>query len=151
MSRAVKHPIPPGFVWDHVRGKYVNHTNGRTWDDRTNTTWDKDGNVVKTTVELNIPATAEERIQALGLTKPRVTPQDVDAAIKHEEYIVRGVLTICILTLQNGHHCIGESACVSPENFNADLGRDLAKTKAKNKIWELLGYQLRERLNQQGA
>jgi len=32
-------------------------------------------------------------------------------------------LTFCVLMLRNGFTVTGESACVSPENFDAEIGR----------------------------
>lgn len=59
------------------------------------------------------------------------------------------LLTLCVLVLQNGFTVIGKSACASPENFNPELGKDLAYANAKNQIWELMGYSLRERLHRE--
>lgn len=56
-------------------------------------------------------------------------------------------VTIACLTLQNGFIVVGESACVSPENFNAELGKKVAAENAKQKIWALEGYALRERIS----
>lgn len=90
----------------------------------------------------------EKEIQAKGLTAARVTPQQIDAKIKSEEFhVFGGVLTVCVLTLQNGFTVTGESACASPENFNEGLGRNIARTNARGKIWALEGYLLRERLS----
>lgn len=90
----------------------------------------------------------EKEIVEKGLTAPRVTPAAVEAAIKGEDYHVfaPGTLTVCVLTLQNGFQVVGESACVSPENFDAELGRKIARDNAKNKIWALEGYALRNKL-----
>ena len=57
------------------------------------------------------------------------------------------LLTICILELKNGFTVTGESACASPENFDAELGRNIARANAVNKIWPLMGYVLKEKLN----
>ena len=94
-------------------------------------------------------AAVEAEIQAKGLTAPRVTPAAIDALIKAEDYHVfpGTMLTVCCLTLQNGFTVIGESACASPENFNAELGRKIARDKARNAIWPLAGYALREKLS----
>ncbi len=87
----------------------------------------------------------EKEIQAKGLTAPRVTPADVDAAIAGEEYAVfSGRLTVCVLTLTNGFLVTGESSCVDAANFDFDLGKKLARQKARDKIWELEGYRLRQ-------
>lgn len=55
-------------------------------------------------------------------------------------------LTFCVLKLRNGFTVTGESACASPENFNALLGRDIARQNALAKVWPLMGYALKERL-----
>jgi N4 Gp49/Sf6 Gp66 family protein len=55
-------------------------------------------------------------------------------------------LTVCALTLQNGFQVVGEAACASPENFNEEIGRRIARENARQKIWPLLGYVLRSAL-----
>lgn len=57
-----------------------------------------------------------------------------------------GLLTICVLVLRNGFTVTGESACVSPENFDAELGRKIARANAVNKMWPLMGYALKDKL-----
>lgn len=57
-----------------------------------------------------------------------------------------GLLTFCVLVLRNGFTVTGESACASPENFNAEIGRRIAREAALRKVWPLLGYELRSRL-----
>lgn len=90
----------------------------------------------------------EKEIQEKGLTAPRVTPQHLESVIVSEQYHVfqGSTFTACLLQLKNGYTVLGESACASPENFNADLGRKIARENAKNKIWQLEGYLLKERL-----
>ena len=111
--------------------------------------------------------TIEQEIQAKGLTAPRITPADIEANITSEFYFtaadgVEGssghrpnsvragtalsLLTFCVLVLKNGFTVTGESACASPENFDAELGRKIARQKAVEKIWPLMGYALKERL-----
>lgn len=53
-------------------------------------------------------------------------------------------LTFCVLILKNGFTVTGESACVSAENFNAEIGRRIARENAINKLWGLEGYLLRQ-------
>jgi hypothetical protein len=122
-----------------------------------------------------------EACVAKGLNYPRVTPDDVDAAIVDEVYFTAAqgtlgavianekileasvaaddlsptklapldLLTFCVLVLRNGFTVTGESACASPENFNAELGRKIAKDNARAKIWPLLGYALKDRLSKE--
>jgi len=50
------------------------------------------------------------------------------------------------MTLQNGFTVTGESACASPENFNKSIGEKLARENARNKVWALEGYLLKQKL-----
>ena len=109
----------------------------------------------------------EQEIQAKGLTAARVTPADIEANIASEHYFTaeqgafaafdppRGsdvvppelsLLTFCVLVLRNGFTVTGESACASPENFDAEIGRKIARQNAVQKIWPLMGYELRTKL-----
>ncbi|WP_339109242.1 Gp49 family protein [Thioclava sp. GXIMD4216] len=93
-------------------------------------------------------AAIEDEIKAKGLTAKRITPDDVDAEIMGEEYHVflGSCLTVCCLMLKNGFTVTGESACASPENFNSEIGRKIARSNAREKIWPLLGFRLRDQL-----
>lgn len=90
----------------------------------------------------------EQEIQDKGLTAPRVTPARVEEVIVGENYHIfpETTLTVCCLKLANGFTVTGESACASPENFDVELGRKIARENAKQKIWALEGYALREKL-----
>jgi hypothetical protein len=50
------------------------------------------------------------------------------------------------MVLRNGFTVTGESACASPENFDPEIGRKIARENAVNKIWMLEGYLLKQRL-----
>lgn len=109
----------------------------------------------------------EQEIQAKGLTAPRVTPADIEAEIASEHYFTAfegtafgmdhyplqnelpvslGLLTFCVLVLRNGFTVTGEAACASPENFDAEVGRKIARQNAVAKVWPLLGFRLRDKL-----
>lgn len=91
----------------------------------------------------------EEMLQAKGLNAPRVTPMLVDSVIKSEAYYVfpGTLLTVCCLTLQNGFSVVGESASVNAKNFDAEIGRTVARAKARDKVWMLEGYLLKQYLS----
>ena len=118
----------------------------------------------------------EQEIQLKGLTAPRITPSDIEANIMGECYFTAEqgraaavgrdgsnpelgyfslpgqanplrLLTFCVLVLRNGFTVTGESACASPENFDAEVGRKIARQNAVNKIWPLMGYELRSKLS----
>ena len=123
----------------------------------------------------------EQEIQAKGKTAPRITPADIEANITSEFYFTAwegaqlaywgdsdpcnpkpeegepdkdgplSLLTFCVLVLRNGFTVTGESACASPENFDAEIGRKVARQNAVQKIWPLLGFALKERLHAEGG
>ena len=97
----------------------------------------------------NDEAGIEAEIQTKGLTAPRLTPALIDETIVGEDYHVfpGTTLTVCALRLRNGFVVTGESAAASPENFDQAIGRTIARDKARQKIWALEGYLLRERLS----
>jgi Phage protein (N4 Gp49/phage Sf6 gene 66) family len=88
----------------------------------------------------------EEAIQQAGKTAPRLTPGAIDETIVGEQYYVfpGTTLTVCCLTLRNGYHVTGESAAVSVENFDGEIGKRIARAEARDKIWALEGYRLKE-------
>ena len=118
----------------------------------------------------------EQEIQAKGKTAPRVTPADIEANIVDERYFSAwdgaqlaywadsdpeapksedgapkqggplSLLTFCVLVLRNGFTVTGECACASPENFDAEIGKKIARANAVNKIWPLMGYALKQHL-----
>jgi hypothetical protein len=107
----------------------------------------------------------EQEIQTKGKTAPRVTPADIEANIVTSVYFTAqdglrssdpdfaqyspkslDLLTFCVLVLKNGFTVTGESACASPENFDAEIGRKIARQNAVQKIWPLMGYELRSKL-----
>lgn len=79
---------------------------------------------------------------------PRVTLEQVQAAIKGETYTVLpdGRTTICQLTLDNGFTVDGHSACVSKENFDAEIGNKYAREEAVKKVWAYLGFRLADKV-----
>ena len=90
----------------------------------------------------------EQLIIAKNLPKPRFTPQMIESLVFYEQYhMFPGTqLTVCCLTLRNGFTVTGESACVHPENFDAEIGRRIARANAVQKIWALEGYRLKQQL-----
>jgi hypothetical protein len=90
----------------------------------------------------------EREIEAKGLTAPRVKLEDVYRLIVEEAYYIfpGTTVTVCCLTLKNGFTVVDSSACVSPENFNEELGRKAAKERARSQIWELEGYLLKQEM-----
>lgn len=78
----------------------------------------------------------------------KVTPQEVQACIRKEQFVILpdNKTTICILTLDNGYTVRGESSCVDPANFKKEDGEQYSRVDAVRKIWPLLGFRLADRL-----
>ncbi|EET9452778.1 hypothetical protein RND27_001794 [Escherichia coli] len=119
----------------------------------------------------------EKEIVEKGKTAPRITPQHIEDVIISEHYFTaaegvhganellkphespidyyqeahpaESLLTFCVLVLRNGFTVTGESACASTENFDAEIGRKIARQNAVNKIWMLEGYLLKQKLSEQ--
>jgi len=91
----------------------------------------------------------EAEIKAKGLDAPRLTPESIDNTIRSEQfYVFPGTtLTVCALTLKNGFQVVGHSAAASPENFDEEIGRKIARANARQKIWPLEGYLLKQGLH----
>jgi len=79
-----------------------------------------------------------------GNTSQRAVSNDAD-------YAALGLLTFCVLILRNGFTVTGESACVDPASFDAEIGRKVARQNAIAKMWPLMGYALKTRLSQQSS
>jgi hypothetical protein len=110
----------------------------------------------------------ETAIQAKGADVAlRVTLADIiEAAIQQEVYFTgadgaRGAngpggeqfvsatldrLTFCVLVLRSGYSVVGTSACVSADNFDAELGRKIARQNAIDQCWPLFGFYLTQSL-----
>ena len=78
---------------------------------------------------------------------PRVTEDVIKQRIRSTDYFVipGTTVTICQITLDNGYSVRGESACVSPLNFDEAIGRAYAHKDAFQKLWPLFGFLLAEK------
>ena len=86
---------------------------------------------------------------------PRITVDEIDALCKglviHTHHFPGTTTTVAVAALPDGFVvATGHSACISPENFKADIGAQIAaenaRTAARGKLWELEGYLLRASL-----
>jgi hypothetical protein len=102
-------------------------------------------------------AATELRIREIGAdVAPRVTKADIDALMgrvvfTYDQRPNGSTTTFCHAFLDGSFFlATGMSAAVSAENFNAELGRDMATNKAfsaaRDKLWELEGYRLHRSL-----
>lgn len=103
---------------------------------------------------------ATEQRGAEGASAPRVTLDSIISHIRHCVFFTGGeaarafgadvgfpasldVLTVCLITMDNGFTVIGKSAPASEENFCPEKGREFAHEDAIRQLWPLEGYLLR--------
>ena len=91
----------------------------------------------------------EDAIVAKGLNFPRLKPDNIEEVIIGEDYyrFPGTTVTVCCLRLRNGYCVIGEAAAVSAENFDEEIGHHVSRQHAKDKIWALEGYLLKQRVH----
>jgi len=122
------------------------------------------------------PDSLEREIQAKANKGPRVTPADIEAEIVSGHYftafdgvagagyneacpdgVLRSfeftapgsldLLTFCVLVLRNGAKVVGVNyGAIDPAQHSAERGRQAARKQAEEKVWELLGFRLRDEL-----
>ena len=94
----------------------------------------------------------EAEIQAKGLNAPHLTPEDICESIKSIEYWVvpNTTTTVCAMIFQNNYVITGTSAAASMDNFDQEVGRNIAYENARQRIWPLLGYVLNQKFYKQG-
>lgn len=95
------------------------------------------------------------------MSAPKVTPQDIENNVASLNYLNLGDalervgqpapeaafrITLCLLTTTNGYGIVGKSACVDIKNYDKALGESVALADAKEQMWPLMGYALKERL-----
>ena len=96
--------------------------------------------------------TIEQEIQAKGKTAPRVTLADIEANIVDVETVRHishsgQVMRWAVITTRNGYAVTGRpSVAVSPENDDSEIGVAIAIANAKQELWPLMGYALKEQL-----
>lgn len=88
---------------------------------------------------------AKWNLPAGGAAPKRLTPEMIEDLCGCATYFQHGTLTICVLELKNGATVTGESNVIDPANYNEDLGKQLARDAAKEKIWQLEGYAMKTR------
>lgn len=57
-------------------------------------------------------------------------------------------ITICVIILKNTMKVVGvNEGPVSESNFDSEIGKKIARQKAIDQIWPMLGYELRTKLH----
>lgn len=90
----------------------------------------------------------EHEMRADGSNAPRVTPEMITAAIASSDFhILPGTqITVCVISLRNGTKVLGYNyGAIDPAAQDWQRGRQAAYDMAREKVWELEGYAMRER------
>lgn len=85
---------------------------------------------------------------------PAITAEYIDCIIDNSDikaYTVFDKCTVVTCQLPNGFVIVESSACVSPENYDEEMGMSICMDKIINKVWELEGYRLQEELYRENA
>lgn len=87
--------------------------------------------------------------ESKGVWAPSVTQERIDKIISNSNITVQTVFDKCTIVacqLPNGFVIVESSACISPENYNEEMGIEICLNKITDKIWELEGYNLQNEL-----
>jgi Phage protein (N4 Gp49/phage Sf6 gene 66) family len=88
---------------------------------------------------------------------PPVASNPIDFEVEYEYYRNLGSAlkapvgstayntTLCVLILRNGFVIVGKSACVNSENFNEEVGKQLAREDALRQIKPFMGWREADR------
>lgn len=72
-----------------------------------------------------------------------LTKEFLESQIASEEYqTVGNKTTVCVLTLKNGFELTGTSSPVDPKDYDLQKGKEPARRRAFEKLWELEGYRV---------
>jgi hypothetical protein len=78
-----------------------------------------------------------------------LTLEDIQNQVKSVTFQKVGEkTTVCFVTLQNDYEIVTSSASVRPGDYSKELGEKIAYNKAIDRIWELEGYLLQQRLHE---
>lgn len=78
---------------------------------------------------------------------PTITGEYIAEIMDNSEFDIRTVFDKCTVVsckLPNGFVITESSACVSPENYDKNMGVNICMGKIKDKIWELEAYRLQQ-------
>lgn len=89
----------------------------------------------------------QAEVSAAIAAKPgdKVTKAQIEARIRNVSFEqFHGTVTLCSIMLDNGFSVRGETACVDPLNYDAEIGEHLSYERAFAALWPLFGFVLAE-------
>lgn len=91
-------------------------------------------------------ASIESKIRNVYYINAGAAVKSSDQGWNEKDIEELNLVTICIIILENGFKVEGTSACVDPTRYNEEIGQQEAYKNAVEKIWELEGYALKQKL-----
>ena len=88
-----------------------------------------------------------EKLVEKKVAAPTITEEYIAEIMENSDFEISTVFDKCTVVscrLPNGFVITESSACVSPENYDEDMGAEICFKKIENKIWELEGYRLQQ-------
>ena len=84
----------------------------------------------------------------LKTARPSISKKMVDEFIVEKHVTTMGdKCTVVRAVLRNGFEIVRSSACVSPENYDEELGAKICMKKIEDEVWLLLGFLLQTAVN----
>lgn len=90
-----------------------------------------------------------EKYEEQKIETPTITEERIEWLLENSEFEVETIYDKCtVLTckLPNGFVIVESSACVSPENYDEEMGIEICLDRIKSRVWELEGYKLQSEL-----
>ena len=69
-----------------------------------------------------------------------ITKEYIESLIENKKFVLDWTFTICIVSLKNWFKVIWTSALVKQEDFDKELGEQIAYEEAFEKLYELEAY-----------
>lgn len=73
-----------------------------------------------------------------------LTKDMIEERIAEVKYYYHGVLTICVMEMENGFYHVGKSACISPVAYKKDVGEEFSYEDALRQAWSYEAYLMKE-------
>lgn len=70
----------------------------------------------------------------------KIAIEELEELIESERFMIEGTTTIGLFTVKGGFQLVTSSACLNPDDYNEAIGKEVARRKAVDRMWELEGY-----------
>lgn len=74
----------------------------------------------------------------------KITDEHIQAILDNSEFVFTTVFDKCMIVackLPNGYVIVEEAACIDPEMYDEEFGKQMCYERIISKVWELEGYE----------